>query len=243
MSKKIIAGLGVVAGLAVALAPTATFAEITRTTTSDEHTDGFAITVADTCAFGNDDSTSAVTGVEHNTGGSGSYDGMATWTNTDTTNKGRRPDNDNGTLAAADSATDTATYSIEAGTTKAGFATTTLRVYCNNSTTGKYTLKVTMDDLQKGETSNYIRANAGYSAAASGYAIDSVAAGTNAHGAVANTFNNKFGSTVETVMATSSTGTDTAGDDYTITYGIGVQANQEAGLYEGTVLYKLYQGV
>ena len=237
MSKKIIAGAGVLAGLAVALAPVATFATITRTTTSDEHTDGFAITVADTCAFGNDDSTSPVTGVAHNTGGTGA------WTTTDTTNKGRRPDNDNGTLAAADSATDTATYSIEAGTTKAGFATTTLRVYCNNSTTGKYTLKVAMTNLQKGTSSNYINANANYSAAASGYAIDSVAKGSSAHGTVASAFDNAFGSTDETVMATSETGTDTAGDDYTITYGIGVQANQEAGLYEGTVLYKLYQGV
>lgn len=247
MSKKLIAGAGVVASFAIALAPLATYAEITRTTTSDEHTDAFNITVKDTCAFGNDDSTSPVTGVAHNTGGSGAYDDMASWTNTDTTNKGRRPDNDTGTLAAADAATDTAAYSIEAGTSKAGFATTTLKVYCNNSTDGSYTVKVTMDNLRKGSTSNYINANADYSAAESGYAIDSVVAGGSAHGAVKSgtgeAFEDKFGSTAETVMATSTTGTDTAGDDYTITYGIGVQANQEAGLYTGNVLYKLYQGV
>ena len=246
MSKKLIAGAGVVASFAIALAPLATYAEITRTTTSDEHTDAFEITVNDTCAFGNDDATSPVTGVAHNTGGSGAYDGMAGWTNTDTTNKGRRPDNDNGTLASADAGTDTAAYSIEAGTEKSGFATTTLRVYCNNSTTGKYTVKVAMENLQKGTSSNYINANANYSAAASGYAIDSVVAGNSAHGAVNTTnfpANTKKAYTSDTVMATSSTGTDAAGDDFTITYGIGVQANQEAGLYEGTVLYKLYQGV
>ena len=255
MSKKIIAGLGVVAGLAVALAPTASFADSKNSYTSDEHTDAFSIRVKDTCAFGNDDSTSPVTGVGHNTGGSGSYDSQATWAaGTPTTdapspatgasNTGRRPDNANGYYNVE---TDTASYAIEAGTEKAGFATTTLRVYCNNASDAKYTLTVTMDNLS--ETGGaHINANPSYSAAASGYAIDSIVAqgtgDTAAHGTVASAFASKWGTaSTETPVATSSTGTVATGDEYLVTYGIGVQANQKAATYTGNVLYKLYQGL
>ena len=238
MSKKIIAGAGVLAGLAVALAPVATFAA-RNTYTSDEHTDAFSIRVKDTCAFGNDDSTTPVTGVAHNTGGSGAYDDMASWSNTDTANQGRRPDNSTGTEHKG---TDTASYAIEAGIAKAGFATTTLKVYCNNSTDAKYTLTVQMDDLSEG--TEEIPANTSYSASASGYAIDSVVKGTNAKGTIATAFQSAYGTAdTEAVMATSTTGTYASGDDYTITYGIGVQANQKAATYTGNVVYKLYQGV
>ena len=50
MSKKIIAGLGVVAGLAVALAPVATFAD--PVPASDQHTDELVVTVLPSCTFG-----------------------------------------------------------------------------------------------------------------------------------------------------------------------------------------------
>ncbi|MBQ3430042.1 hypothetical protein IJG21_01300 [Candidatus Saccharibacteria bacterium] len=65
MSKKIIAGLGVVAGLAVALAPTATFA------TKLNHTDTLSLELAATCNIATTD------GVTHTPGTAGS---ATTWT-------------------------------------------------------------------------------------------------------------------------------------------------------------------
>ena len=269
MSKKLIAGAGVVASFAIALAPLATFAA-ENGYTSDEHTDKFEITVKDTCAFGHPavGEAAALTGITHNanpaSAAAATPNAQAYWTagsaETDDPestgyaagdpitpgagelNTGRTPDRSTGYYNVE---TDTAAYSIEAGTEKAGFATTTLVVYCNNSTDAKYTLKVEMDDLTKGSAT--IPALAGYSASVSGYAIDSVALGAARDGSAVNTTNfpanTKKAYTSETVMATGTKGTATTGDAYTVTYGIGVASSQEAGTYEGTVVYTLYQGV
>ena len=271
MSKKLIAGAGVVASLAVALAPLATYAA-ENSYTSDEHTDKFEITVKDTCAFGHlaVNSGSALTGITHNTNpantAAATPEAQAYWTagapetndpestgydgtpnpvtpGEGTTNTGRTPDRDTGYYNVE---TDTAAYSIEAGTEKEGFATTTLVVYCNNSTDAKYTLKVQMKDLEK-SAGVVIPAAADYSASKSGYAIDSVVLGTARDGSAVNTTNfpasTKKAYTGETIMATGTKGTATTGDAYTVTYGIGVASSQEAGTYEGTVVYTLYQGV
>ena len=52
MSKKLIAGAGVVASFAIALAPLATFAESVNGTVSDQHTDKLVLTVLPSCTFG-----------------------------------------------------------------------------------------------------------------------------------------------------------------------------------------------
>ena len=69
MSKKIIAGLGVVAGLAVALAPVATFAM----DVSDQHTDQLVLTVLPSCTFGSasKSSTPYPGGITHDDGTGG----------------------------------------------------------------------------------------------------------------------------------------------------------------------------
>ena len=246
MSKKLIAGAGVVASFAIALAPLATYAayDSGRTVASDTHTDTFNINVQPTCAFGSNDGP--IVGVSHNSDGTGAYDGVATWTlspaaNAADRNIGTTPDNDNGT---AHTSNDTASYSIEAGTTKSGFAQTTLTVYCNDSTAAKYTLKVQMAELE--ETGGQkIPARATYSATASGYAIDSVSK-TQGNGAINTTTfpaNTKKAYTSATTMATSSTGTNASGDIYVVDYGIGVKTTQKAGTYTGNVVYTLFQGL
>ncbi len=88
MSKKLIAGAGVVASFAIALAPLATFAT-EADWNSDIHTDTFRVTVLPTCSFGTTKNSATVAeqiaGVTHNADGSGnSYDTetLATWTTT-----------------------------------------------------------------------------------------------------------------------------------------------------------------
>ncbi|MBQ3275025.1 hypothetical protein IJH46_01225 [Candidatus Saccharibacteria bacterium] len=66
MSKKLIAGLGVVAGLAVAMAPVATFADTVNP--SDQHTDELVVTVLPSCTFGSakKSGTPYPSGITHN---------------------------------------------------------------------------------------------------------------------------------------------------------------------------------
>ncbi len=65
MSKKLIAGAGVVASLAVALAPLATFADTVNP--SDQHTDELVVTVLPSCTFGSasKNTTPYPSGIEH----------------------------------------------------------------------------------------------------------------------------------------------------------------------------------
>lgn len=73
MSKKLIAGAGVVAGLAVALAPVATFATVS-TDVSDQHADELVVTVLPSCTFGSTKKSTSPypSGIEHNAA-SGAY--------------------------------------------------------------------------------------------------------------------------------------------------------------------------
>lgn len=68
MSKKLIAGAGVVASFAVALAPLATFAEGDPVSASDQHTDELVVTVLPSCTFGSakKSGTSYPSGITHN---------------------------------------------------------------------------------------------------------------------------------------------------------------------------------
>ena len=268
MSKKLIAGAGVVASFAIALAPLATFAEVGRAGwTSDQHTDRFLITVEPACAFGSANTDLTIAGVTHNatTAATGTDNGTATWTanvdasndasaaNSNTSNilnKGRTLDKDGGT---AYEQTDRAAYSIYGGTEKAGFATTTLTVICNQE--NGYEITAVMSNLSDGDVTSptYINANASYSAGQSGYAIDSVVADTHATGTVQGTFGTaKSAPTTESagliVQASDVSYVDTttatnSGDKYTITYGIGVAPTQKATTYKGNVTYKLYQRI
>ncbi len=80
MSKKLIAGAGVVASFAVALAPLATFAD--TVSPSDQHTDQLVLTVLPSCAFGSPTTRQNIDGVGHDNG-TGDYAASATTSGTE----------------------------------------------------------------------------------------------------------------------------------------------------------------
>ena len=250
MSKKIIAGLGLVAGLAVALAPVATFATV-RDTASDTHTDTLKVNVPASCAFGS--VSASIAGVVHPTDATGAEGGKAAWNATTDDQQGLTPDRELETNETPDprtrhDSTDamTAAYTIYAGTKEDNMAQTKLTVYCND-VNQDYTLTAKTNNLTHTDTTTTITPNASYSETVSGYALYSITAGTNNKGAVVSGAASKFVSTAGAPIAKSGTTTDQKiyvnGDEYTIQYGAGVATNQKAGVYTGTVEYNLYQGV
>ena len=252
MSKKLIAGAGVVASFAIALAPLATFAA-TATYESDTHNDTLKITVAPACAFGNVAGETVDKGVSHTVGSANTTtDAVAgAWTPSDDTTSnglGRVPDKADGSYGTNDAniSTDTFAYSIYAGTTRDDMATTSLKIYCN--TANGYTLKAATANLKEWNATTdteisggkTINAATGYSASVSGYAISSVNVGST--GATTEYASNKFANTTAAEIAHKESAAAETGDTITMTYGIGVAPNQKAALYEGTVTYTLFQG-
>ena len=260
MSKKLIAGAGVVASLAVALAPLATFAAV-RNTSSDTHTVTLKITVPASCAFGS--VSASLVGVAHPTDSTGANGGKAAWNATTDDKQGLTPDRDltaeEEAAIEAETMTDprtrhdstdemTAAYTIYAGTKEDNMAQTTLTVYCND-VNADYTLTAKTNNLTHTDTTTTITPNASYSETVSGYALYSITAGGNNKGAVVSGAASKFVSSSNNGDPIAKSGTTanekiySAGDSYTIQYGAGVGTSQKAGVYTGTVIYNLYQGV
>lgn len=237
MSKKLIAGAGVVASFAIALAPLATFAVDAE---SDQHTDRLNITVQPACSFGSAaDSEHVDVGVSH-AAGSAQTDADATtvgsWDTTDSDGTGRVPDNSTSGVNANKS-DDTFTYSIYAGTKKDAMATTTLKVFCNDNS--GYMIKAItnpLTEVTEAETKQSIAAQA-YTTATSGYGITAVTS-TPMTTATA-TAAAPFTAANATNIAWKQTAGDAAGDSVTMTYGLGVAPGQKAATYEGTVVYTL----
>ncbi|MBQ3261261.1 hypothetical protein IJH29_01230 [Candidatus Saccharibacteria bacterium] len=229
MSKKLIAGAGVVASFAVALAPLATFAA-DATWSSDQHTDTLNVTVLPTCAFGAAAATPVV-GVAHNAASATPEDNStnaATWTETTASdNLGMTPDISTGTEHASASS---AAYSIYAGTADTNMGTTTLTVVCNQN--NGYKIFVEAENLEEtgGDTINII---ASPSATVTGYNITTTAA-TGATGA-------NVTSTTKTAAVTKNAASEATGDAHTFQYGIGVAPGTKAATYTGDVIYTLVQ--
>ena len=260
MSKKLIAGAGVVASFAIALAPLATFAESTiNGYTSDEHNDEINITVNPACAFGRVVDGSATKGIAHTAGSANATmdDGAGAWTPSGDTNSdglGRTPDKSTGTYdgtTTGDNAhisTDSFAYTVYAGTTRDDMATTALTIFCNSSK--GYTLNAQLTDLAEWEGSaavasgKTIPANTTFNASTSGYGITAVNVGTSgATTSYASTrFADKTTGGAEIAYKASTADVDN-GDTITMTYGLGVGSGQKAALYKGTVTYTLFQGV
>ncbi len=255
MSKRIIAGLGVVAGLAVALAPVATFATSTiHVNASDSHTDELVITVNPSCTFGDALATTPVDGVSHTAVADTTWnesapqtaetEAPATHSNDDIDSTGygiisaELPDG--GTVNASEH---TAYRTMNAGTTNDAFAKTTLKVVCTN--TDGYTVKFVTPSLTKDGSSATIPAAASYSTSASGYNLATVTAnnGTSSASDVVSGKDADAISASETALVEHTGLSATAGDTIDIVYGIGIQSNQEAGTYAGKVVYTLYQGL
>ena len=253
MSKKLIAGAGVVASLAVALAPLASYATIAGSA-SDSHTDELVITVNPSCTFGDALAATPVDGVSHTavtntawnetTPNPAETEAPATHSNDDADSTGygiisaELPDG--GTVNASEH---TAYRTMNAGTTNDEFAKTTLKVVCTN--TDGYTVKFVTPSLTKDGSSATIPAAATYSVSASGYNLATVTANNGASSAsdvVSGKATDAY-SVSETALVEHTGLSATAGDTIDIVYGIGIQSNQEAGTYAGKVVYTLYQGL
>ncbi len=241
MSKKIIAGLGVVAGLAVALAPVATFAA-DATWNSDTHTDTWNVTVLPTCAFGAVTAT-PIDGITHNTNPTASNGptvgtpepalsgatNNATWADGTDNHLGMTPD---AASQQENTTTDTAYYRIYAGTYDASMGTTTLTVVCNQN--NGYKIKVTANDLTL-TSADPIEAVATPSATVTGYNI-TVADDDSTGATLTNVTSDTLTEAVVLDQASAATG-----DAYTFTYAIGIAPGTTAGTYTGNVVYTLVQ--
>ncbi len=266
MSKKLIAGAGVVASLAVALAPLATFADIADDE-SDQHTDELVITVPPSCTFGDalQETSPLPGGITHGSESNVTYNATPT-TSTDSHTDDDVVSTGYGSNVAAGGITTSSNLNasehtilktVQAGTTAAGFASTVMKVVCTN--TEGYTIQVATPNLYN-ETTGYTSENipalngtgstkaASYSATNSGYDLDSIVANNGAASAsdvvegAATFYANATAGTAETIIE--HTGVSAAtGDTITVTYGVGIQSNQAAGTYSGKVVYTLLQGI
>ncbi|MBQ1528030.1 hypothetical protein IIZ77_00075 [Candidatus Saccharibacteria bacterium] len=200
MSKKLIAGAGVVASLAVALAPLATFATRAENA-SDEHTDQLIVTVPATCTFGSytKGTTPYPGGITHDdyTGTyaatTGQY-GATAWdtdATAETTPWANHPDvesDHNGadvastgypSLAAdivitggtANASKHTVHRTMMAGSTTDTFAQTTMYIVCNKG--DGYTVTAT-PAANLTDSTNNIPLVATYSATQSGYNLKTI---------------------------------------------------------------------
>ena len=258
MSKKLIAGAGVVASFAIALAPLATFADSTiNNFTSDEHNDELNITINPACAFGNVVDGTVTKGIAHTAGASVPTmdDAAGAWTPNGDTNSnglGRVPDKSSGTYGTSNAniSTDSFAYTVYAGTTRDDMATTALTIFCNSSK--GYTLNAETEDLLEWNSTSgaavsggeKIEANTTFDASTTGYGIVSVNVG--ASGATTSYASTRFANSAQGggEIAYKATSADVDnGDTITMTYGLGVSSGQKAGLYKGKVIYTLFQGV
>lgn len=237
MSKKLIAGAGVVASLAVALAPLATFATIGSS--ADSHTDELVVTVPVTCAFGN--AANNIAGVGHTAVPDTTWSeavGADAYTTDDVA------DDKLGFVtpgtADAHASENTAFRNIAAGTTNDAFAKTTLTVVCNNA--DGYTIKAVAGNLIGATDTNVnIPVAASYSTSASGY--KATMAKTSGASTASELNSGAITSTTETSVAQNTGVSAEVGDVWDVTYGIGVASSQKAQVYHGKVVYTLYQGV
>lgn len=235
MSKKLIAGAGVVASLAVALAPLATFA--TGQNTDRIVVDNLEVTIESSCAFGHTFTADGVTDLV----GVTRTDGVGEW--------------ETGTGAFSEgTSTDTAADIMEAGTATAAFATTEMTVYCNNGL--GYTITALGEDLTSddstGATAHPIVAGTGASSVTGSWAANNTskwswkpsldassnAALVSAYSTPDTEYAAPTGQSATTIVSgTSSTTND--GDVLTVVYSVGLVDNQDAGTYEGSMTYTL----
>ncbi len=241
MSKKLIAGAGVVASFAIALAPIATFAG-DATYNSDIHTDELNVTVLPTCAFGAANAPTAIPGIGHNAASNTPLvngTNAAAWTTTGDSPivaddmLGMTPD---AASQTAHPSYHSAAYSIYAGTADDNMAETTLTVVCNQN--NGYKIFTEAANLENDDTTPVtipIVAAAAATASASGYGITVTDPGSTGATLAQAT------STTKVATVTKGSPSAAAGDSFKYTYNIGVAPSQKADTYTGTVVYTLVQ--
>ena len=254
MSKRIIAGLGVVAGLAVALAPVATFA--TGTTNPRGITDTLNVTIEKVCSFGYQQGQTQVVELGSHADGSEITSDNISGTQANTPESGKTAGMgygkwDSTTLTAYDipatgeptKSGETAYAVMETGTNNPNFAKTTMNIVCNNK--DGYTLTATPTALT-GETNGETIAAAGYGDSVTtstwGYKFAAADSSDNTNTiATASQSWNATANPAQVINLTSEKGvaTKATGDSFTVTYGVSVATNLSADTYEGTIDYLL----
>ena len=256
MSKKLIAGAGVVASFAIALAPLATFATVTD---GNAHRDTITATIDPVCSFGHTytsaDLPTEVTIGSHANGKNGAVQadstrstagvGAGIWDSASATNYIDATGLANGDLYYGETTTspvptETLWGIVEAGSEITDFGKTVLHVVCNVKAGYQITATPTEldgggdDDIVYGYTSGTTTSKWGFKVVATANR------GTVGGGATSDTFSPTLGQSGSAVITNTANHTTTReGDEYTITYGMGIAPNQGAGTYTGTVDYVL----
>lgn len=225
-----------IAGASVALAAMPVVGVFAADNTTQ--TDTLQITITKVCSFGHQDPASGadagsvinVAAPSHGAGGAGMW-------SENTLSK---------TMSTATATTD------EGGQ----LGTTILNVYCNDEqgysiTTSTESAKGTTTgelSLPSGNTNtNSIPVNASFSAASSGWSYK-VAAGSNnrttvrsaeGHNHTQWATSSNYAEVITDLPASGSKTTANIGDTFTVTYGVGIDQNQGAGVYSGSITYTL----
>ena len=240
MSKKIIAGAGVLAGLAVALVPVATFAEVADTNVR-QHTDTLNLTIPEICTLGTVTAGAAIDMTDETTHNPTGTTYTGSWTNgsaSQTTHVGR---------------TDTLAADVYNGQTYANLGATVFTIRCNDN--GGYTLSAQGPSEGKLVNGAYdIPTGAGTSATLTNdnnsywnfkFAVSNeYDATTNDKGQeIASGYNAAIAvpASSTTIVTGHGGGNTDTGEKVTVTYGAGIDAFQEAGTYTGSVVYTLAQ--
>lgn len=226
MSKKLIAGAGVVASLAVALAPLATFADNVTS-----HVDTLRLNIQEVCTLG------TVTAGVSDSGTDATTHTGSTWTP--------------GTASGTTGKTDVYAADVAPGQTYAAFATSVFTVKCNNA--GGYQLKAAGPASGNLTTGTYniptgTGANADLTADDNSYWNFAFAV-SNAYDASGNAKGQEIASGYNSAAAVPTSATTVVtghgamsvkdGETITVTYNAGIDAFQEAGTYEGSITYTL----
>ena len=241
MSKKLIAGAGVVASFAIALAPLATFA--TGQNTDRTVIDNLEITIEDSCAFGHDFTDSNITDLD----GSVRTNGTGEWE----TSAG---DGTTASAFATGTSEDTAAATMEAGTKAINFAKNALTVFCNNAT--GYQVKLTATNLASDDDASHpivpaaTATIADFNVATATQSIYNItptkttSSSSFAYGAGFTDQTEATGltTTANTLFFKNTGATDNSGDKVEVQYGVGLMKTQGAGTYTGSVTYVLSVG-
>ena len=250
MSKKLIAGAGVVASFAIALAPLATFADNSATYDQMKQRDTLKVTIEEICAFGhNYEGSNADIEAGTHTNGANSEHGTITgagvgagmWNNShvsgDSTVDVVEP-------ATAPASTDILYGVMENNKLQENFGKTTLNIVCTG--TDGYQLKAVGTNLVSSDakiSSNIThQATVATSKSAWGFKIAATESKTNI-GTVGSSYSTEGWKAVasQDVIASAAAATTNNGgyDSWTITYGVSIDSQQPAGTYEGTMTYTL----
>ena len=215
MSKanKIIAGLGVCAGLGIALAPLSVFADTAAVGTV---TDKLQITVGDSITFGLDvDEDGTIETADGDVAPVVQTNGDGTWGGGNNSNL----------------ATDTLSKTMKQGQSTDALGTTLLTVFASKA----YKIEAVGNSvaLESGQTALTMGA---YTASASGWQYKPTVTGMSlASGITAGEFNTAPASAA--TIASRNAATAATGDTLTVVYGAGVANNAPAGTYVGSMVY------